>query len=115
MVLANIRTWADARAFLQTAAPVVMTLLVTNGVLTDSEASLWVGLVLAVASPALARWNTIDGFRKWLYPVIGAANAVIIGYGIADAATVGMWLPVVTLILGGTVSGVANANTPTSD
>ena len=114
MLAVNIRSWADLRVFLQTAVPVVMTLLTTNSVLSNDQATLWAALALAIVSPALATWNTLDGFRKWLYPVLGAANAIIIGYGIADVDTVGMWLPVVTLILGGSLSGVANANTDTT-
>ena len=114
MNLINIRTWADARAFITTAAPVLMTFLVAQGALSHEQASLWVALVLAVFSSALATWNTAEKFRSWFYPVLGAANAIIIGYGIATEEVIGMWMPIVVLIIGGTSAGVANANINTS-
>lgn len=114
MNLVNIRTWSDARAFLTTAAPVVMAFLVAQGRLSESDAVLWVALVVAIVGPALSAWNTVEGFRKWLYPVVGAVNAIIIAYGIADEATIGLWMPIVVLIVGGTGAGVASANINTS-
>lgn len=110
----NIRSWADARVFIQTAAPIVTTLLATYGVVDHEQAALWAALVVAVAGSALATINTAAGFRRWFYPVLGAANAVAVTYGALNPETIDMWLPVVTLIIGGTGSGVANANTNTT-
>lgn len=114
MAALNIRSWSDARVFLQTAAPVVTTALAGYGVLEHQQAALWTALVVAIAAPTLATINTAGGFRKWFYPVLGAANALAIAYGIADPDALHMWLPAITLILGGTGSGIANANTNTT-
>lgn len=114
MNLINIRTWADARSFITTATPVVMTLLVTQGTLSHEQGSLWAALVLAVFSSALATWNTVEKFRSWFYPVLGAVNAIIIGYGIATEETIGLWMPIIVLVIGGASAGVANANINTS-
>lgn len=111
----NIRSWADARVFLQTAAPVIMTALAGYGIVENQQAALWTALLVSIAAPALATINTAGGFRKWFYPVLGAANAVAIAYGIADPDALQMWLPVITLVLGGAGSGIANANTNTTE
>lgn len=114
MNLLNIRTWADARAFVHTASPVIFGLLVTQGALSHDEATLWAALVVALISPALALWNTVEGFRKWLYPVLGAASALVVAYGLATVDTINLWVPIVALIFGGSASAIATANTNTS-
>jgi membrane-bound metal-dependent hydrolase YbcI (DUF457 family) len=111
MSVLDIRTFADFRAFLHVVAPGLAALVVGYGVLDSSQAALIVGLVLAVASPAVAALNTADGFRKWFYPVMGAAAAVLIGFGIFAESDVTPWLAFIPVLLGG---GVAAANTPTS-
>lgn len=114
MNLLNIRSLADARVFVQTAAPVVATMLVTYGYVSDEQATLWVAFALALVAPAIAALNTAEGFRRWFYGVLGAANAIAVAYGAADPEVLGLWLPIVSLVLGGASSGIANANTNTS-
>ncbi len=111
MSVFDIRSAGDFRAFIHVVAPGLAALVVGYGVLDASQAALIVGLVLAVASPALAAVNTADGFRKWFYPVMGAAAAALIGFGIVAESDITPWLAFIPVLLGG---GVAAANTPTT-
>lgn len=107
----NIRTWADARAFIHVLAPVLASALVLSGVADENLAAKIVTLVLAVFSPAIATVNTVDGFRQWFYPVLGAISLILIYLGLFTEAQWNTWLPVISLILG---AGVAAANTNTT-
>lgn len=112
----NIRTWADVRAFAYVLLPVLSALLVTGGVLNESQASLWAGLATAILGPVIAAANakSLSTFRAAFYAVVAAVQALLIGYGIADAEQIGMWMPLVSVIVGGAGAGVAEANTSTS-
>lgn len=116
MTALNIRSWADFRAFLYVLLPVVSALLVTNGVLNESEAALWGGLVTAVLGPvvAFAQAPGDELFRKAFYAVLGAGQAIVLGYGIVTDEQIGVWLPLVSAIVGLSTGGVAAANTDTT-
>lgn len=111
MSILNIRTWGDARALIHVGAPVLAAAAVASGWVDMNLATILVGLVLAVLSPALATINTVDGFRRWFYPVLGAASALLIAFGYFTEFQYATWIPVITLLIG---SGVAAANTPTT-
>lgn len=111
MNVLGIRTWADARAFFHTLAPVLFAALVSYGVLDSDHAVLWCAAAVAVLSPALATVNTTNGFRQWFYPALGGATALLTGYGVLTDNQVAPLLAIVTAVIG---SGVAAANTPTS-
>lgn len=107
----NIRTWSDVRALIHVAAPVIATALIASEWVDKSLATLIVTIVLAVCSPALATINTTNGFRRWFYPVLAAAVALLIWLGYISDADYAAWLPVITLFIG---PAVAAANTPTT-
>lgn len=107
----NIRSWADARAFVHVAAPVLAVALVASGVADATLAGQIVTLVLAVFSPALATVNTASGFRTWFYAVLAAASVIAVGLGYWTEVQYATWLPVIVLLIG---PAVAAANTPTT-
>lgn len=109
--LLNVRTWGDARALVHVGAPVIAAAAVASGWVDTNLATIIVGLVLAVLSPAIATVNTVNGFRSWFYPVLGAASALLIALGYFTDLQYATWLPVITLLVG---SAVAAANTPTT-
>lgn len=108
----GIRSAADVRAVLYNALPVLTTLLVGLGVATSDQAALIAGLVAAVAGPGLAWFmaRSISTLRPALYAVLTAAQAVLIGFGLAGDA--GVWLPVTSALIAAIGGGVAVANTP---
>lgn len=107
----EIKSAGDVRALIHVAAPVLAAAAVASGWATAGVAQLVVTLVLAVASGTLAAFNTADSFRKFAYPVIAAAGALAIAFGYVNQGTWDIWIPVLTVLLGG---GVAAANTKTS-
>lgn len=111
MSVFGIRTWADVRALLYVLTPLVVAWLVQLGVVGDRQADLWIALGVAVLSPALAFVNTVDGFRRWFYPALGAVNALLLGYGIFTDSQTAPVLAILSALVG---AGVAAANTPTS-
>ena len=113
----NIRSAADVRAFAYVLLPVISTLLVTYGILDETQATMWAGLVTAILGPVLAfiHARTLSSFRTAFYAVLGASQILLIGYGIASSEQVGIWLPVISTIIGASAGGVAAANTDTTD
>lgn len=111
MSLLDIRSWADARAFLHVALPGVAAILVAAGYLTADVAGLWVAFVLVLLQVGLSTFNTANGFRKVLYPLLGAAGALLIRYGYTTDAVWALWTGLAPILFGG---GVAAANTPTT-
>jgi hypothetical protein len=92
--------------------PAISSLLVGWNVVDDNKASLIAGLVVALASPLAAYPEAENNFRKWLYGVIAAVQAVLIGVvGVVDSPIVDLCGSALA-ILGGMV---ASANTPTSE
>jgi CHASE2 domain-containing sensor protein len=97
--------------------PVVSALLVSYGAIDGNEASLWGGLVTAVLGPVIAAINAknLSGFRTAFYAVLAAGQAIVVGYGIATDEQIGVWLPLVSAIVGLSTGGVAAANTKTTE
>lgn len=111
MNLLNIRTLADARAFLHVALPAVAVLLVTAGYIATDIASLWMALALVVVDAGLSTFNTANGFRKFLYPLLVAAGALLVRYGYTTDEAWALWTGLAPVLFG---SGVAAANTDTT-
>jgi hypothetical protein len=108
----GVRTWGDVRAMIHSGGPAISSLLVGWNVVDDNKASLIAGLVVALASPLAAYPEAENNFRKWLYGVIAAVQAVLIGVvGVVDSPIVDLCGSALA-ILGGMV---ASANTPTSE
>lgn len=116
MSIFNIRSWADFRAFLYVLLPVVSTLLVGYGVVTDNQAQLWAALVTAVLGPVVAAFNAknVSAARTAIYAVLAAGQAVVVGYGLATDAQFATWMPLVVALVGAAAGGVAAANTDTT-
>jgi hypothetical protein len=107
----GVRTWGDVRAMVHSGGPAISSLLVGWNVVDDNKASLIAGLLVALASPLAAYPEAENNFRKWLYGVIAAVQAVLIGVvGVVDSPVVDL-LGSALAILGGMV---ASANTTTS-
>ena len=108
----GVRTWGDVRAMIHSGGPAISSLLVGWNVVDDNKASLIAGLLVALASPLAAYPEAENNFRKWLYGVVAAVQAVLIGVvGVVDSPIVDL-LGSALAILGGMV---ASANTPTSE
>ncbi|MFD7247928.1 hypothetical protein ACFV6Y_39025 [Streptomyces massasporeus] len=100
----GIKSRDDLRAFIHSTAPALVTFLVGVGALANSVAPYVLALVLAVFDAGLARLNTVDGFRKWLYPVLGAFSSLGIFLGIVTEVQIAPWLALIPVILGGGVA-----------
>lgn len=109
--LLGIKTWSDLRAFIHTAIPGLAVFLVTMGILTATKANLVAALLLAVFDSTLSHINTADGFRRWVYPVLGTGATLLIGWGIFTQDQIAPWLALIPILLGG---GLAAANTNTT-
>lgn len=115
-MLFNIKSWADVRAALYALLPIVSTLLVGYGVLTADKATLWGALVTAVLGPviAAAQTHSVSAIRTAFYAVLGAAQAVVVGYGLTTDLQFARWMPLVVALVGIAGSTVAVANTDTT-
>lgn len=111
MNLLNIRSWADARAFLHVALPAVAAVLTAAGYITATDANLWAALVLVLADAGLSTFNTANGFRKFLYPALATAGALLVRYGYTTDQVWALWTGLAPVLFGG---GVAAANTDTT-
>ncbi|AHZ95592.1 holin [Mycobacterium phage Paola] len=107
----GIRTWEDLRLQVHVLSPYAVTAMVTWNIADADHAKLIVGLVLAVASPALAFFNTRDGFRRWVYGALPAVQAFIVGFGWAEDSTLTPLMAAIVALLGG---ALAATNTRTS-
>jgi hypothetical protein len=112
----GIRSWADVRAALYALLPIVSTLLVGYGVFTADKAQLWAGLVTAVLGPVIAavEARTVSAIRTGFYALLGAVQAVVVGYHLLTDATFSTWMPLVVALVGTAAGGVAVANTDTT-
>lgn len=107
----GIRTWDDLRNMVHSGAPALSTALVGWNIVDGDKAALIAGLLVAMASPLAAYPHADNNFRKYLYGVIAAFQAVLIGVvGIVDSPILDM-LGSAVAILGGMV---ASTNTPVS-
>ncbi|APU93136.1 holin [Mycobacterium phage Belladonna] len=107
----GIRTWEDLRLQIHVLSPYAVTAMVTWNIASEDKAKLIVGLVLAVASPALAFFNTRDGFRRWVYGLLPPLQAFIVGFGWAQDSALTPLMAAIVALLGG---AMAAANTPSS-
>ena len=105
MSVFDINSAESLRRFLYGFVPTLGTVLVGAGILTETAATQWVGLVLAILSPAVATIKTQDGFRMWLYPVVTAAGAIFCAWGIVSDANWQLGVVLVTALLGGVAAG----------
>ncbi|ALF01405.1 holin [Mycobacterium phage LilPharaoh] len=100
----GIRTWEDLRLQVHILSPYAVTAMVAWNVADAAHAKLIVGLVLAVLSPALAFFNTRDGFRRWVYGLLPAVQAFIVGFGWAEDSTLTPIMAAIVALLGGALA-----------
>lgn len=105
MTIFEVHSPETLRRFVYGLVPGIGAVLVGAGIVTDTAAAQWIGLILALLSPALAAIKTTDGFRTWLYPVVAAVGAVATGYGIVEGADWQLWTSLVPLVLGSVAAG----------
>lgn len=111
MNLLEIRTWADARAFLHVALPGVAGILAVAGYVSSEDAGLWLAAIFVVLDAGLSTFYTANGFRKFLYPALSITGLLLVRYGVTTSETWALWTGLVPILFGG---GVAAANTPTT-
>ncbi|QIG61543.1 holin [Mycobacterium phage Ximenita] len=107
----GIRTWEDLRLQVHVLSPYAVTAMVTWNIASEDHAKLIVALVLGVASPALAWFNTRDGFRRWVYGLLPPVQAFVVGFGWAEDSTLTPIMAAIVALLGG---ALAATNTRTS-
>ena len=78
----NLKSWANWRAFLHSITPVIVTSLVTFGIVTDTQAALWIPLVFAIADPLLSALNSTDKLRQIVYGIAGLLQVGGISVGL---------------------------------
>lgn len=108
----GFKTWGDWRAMLHSSTPVALGALVDAHVMTGSKAALLGALVVAVTSPALAAVNSPAGLRAWFYGLLVPLQLFLVGWGIVSASSAG---PIFAVLAAAVGSGVAVANTKTSE
>ena len=110
----GINHLVDLRAVAYHVLPVATALLVTLGVATNDQATLWAGLVTAIVGPGLSfvMAQSVSNLRTALYALIAAVQAIIVGYGLADSTHIGTWMPIASSLVALLGGGVAIVNTP---
>lgn len=93
-------------------AAALMTVLVSFGVLNDSQAALWSALVVAIIGAIFAVVNAETSWRVALYTVAGAAAAVFQAYGILGDAN---WAAITGLVAAVLGVSTAAAKAPTTE
>ena len=116
MSVFDLKTPADFRNFVYAVAPVVAAIAVSYGVLDAQQSTMWVAFVAAIVGPGLAAIFTrnVNTFRTAFYALLATGQALLIGYGILTDEQVGVWLPLVTVIIGAAGGAVATRYTVTS-
>ncbi|AKJ71717.1 hypothetical protein TIN2_27 [Tsukamurella phage TIN2] len=107
----QIRSKNDLITLLYWIVPLTSAALVSYGVVQDSDATLWAGVVTGALQLVLQFARTQDYARKAIYTVLNLANTVLIAYVAGwnpDALTHVM--PILTLILGGAPAALATQN-----
>lgn len=104
----GIRTGDDVRAHLFIIVPYIMSALVAWNAVDADKAKLIAAFALAVVSPAFAFINTQDGFRRWVYGLLPALQALLVGLGVATDNQITPIMAAVVAFLGG---GLAAINT----
>ena len=100
---------ASVRGTLHAMSGPVVVLLVTWGVVNDSQAAAIVAAVIAVADLLLAMLHSESTARTLVYPALAAGAAVLVNFGVAEEELLAAALGVAAAVLGG---GVAALYTP---
>lgn len=82
----SIRSLDNWRAFIHQVTPVLVSVFVTVGIVTDTQAALWVPLAFAILDPLLSVGNAQDKVRRIIY---GLAGLMQVG-GITTALVTGL-------------------------
>ena len=95
--LQNLKSLDNWRALVHQITPVVVTTLVTLGIITNSQVLLWVPLIFAVLDPLLSGLNATDKVRKIIYGIAGLAQSggLIVGLATGVSSIGGQVAPVI--------------------
>ena len=95
--LQNLKRLDNWRALVHQITPVVVTTLVTLGIITNSQVLLWVPLIFAVLDPLLSGLNATDKVRKIIYGIAGLAQSggLIVGLATGVSSIGGQVAPVI--------------------
>jgi hypothetical protein len=85
--------------------------LVAWNSMDENHAKLVAAFISALVSPVLAVTNTGDAVRRWLYVVLPALQALVIGFDWATEAAIAPLFSGIVAVLG---SSLAATNTSTS-
>lgn len=85
----NLKSWANWRAFIHQVTPVIVTTLVTVGIVTDTQAALWIPLVFAIIDPLLSVANSTDKIRQIIYGVAGLLQVGGLATGLVTGLATG--------------------------
>lgn len=105
MSIFDIKSPETLRKFVYGFLPVLGAVLVGAGYITSTNAAQWIGIALAVLSPALASVKTQSGFRTYFYPIVTAVGAALVAWGIVDDTTWQLWFMLVPAVLGNVAAG----------
>lgn len=107
----GIETWADVRNVIHLAAPSIAGAMVSWNLLDPNEGKLIAALIAAVASPLLSMPYSRDRWRSYIYGVLAAGQAVLIGVlGLSESQAA----PIIGVILAFAGGALSSTNTPTS-
>ncbi|QJD52329.1 holin [Mycobacterium phage JF1] len=107
----GIETWADVRNVIHLAAPSIAGALVSWNLMEADKAKLIGALIAALASPLLAVPYSKDVWRSYIYGVLAAGQAVLIGVlGMTESQVA----PIIGAVLALVGGSLASTNTPRS-
>lgn len=75
ITLNRLKSLENWRAFIHQITPVIVTTLVSVGIITNSQVMLWVPLIFAIIDPLLSTINSTDKMRKIVYGVTGLLSS----------------------------------------
>ncbi|MBI1379431.1 MAG: hypothetical protein GC157_18430 [Frankiales bacterium] len=105
----------DHRKRIYQVVRVAAPLLAALGIITGDAISVWLFLaqaVLGLTAGVLGAANASAAWRWWVYSIGAAASALLVLFGVLDAATVGLALPVLAAVLSVTGTTISLGNLP---
>ena len=113
LTLDRLKSLDNWRAFIHQVTPVIVTVLTTLSITTETQAALWVSLFFAIVDPLLSYSNVTDKARKIAYGVGGLLQSG----GLLAAVTMvapGPVVPILSALITVVTSTLSRFYTPTS-
>lgn len=98
---ANLRSLENWRAFIHQVTPVVVTTLVSIGIITNNQVMLWVPLLFAIVDPLMSSITATDKMRKIIYGITGllSSGGMITGLATGLSTAGGQVAPIIGVCL----------------